>query len=94
MAPRQKAADPSSVLGYTKRVTERLTAFAGIDVEGAYLSVRFGNVLGSRGSVLETFRHQVDTGGPITVTQWQTFSSEREQHSCCGGRGRARRRRS
>src|SRR5436190_2433574 len=47
-----KAADPSSVLGYTKRLTERLTAFAGTEIDGTYLSVRFGNVLGSRGSVL------------------------------------------
>jgi FlaA1/EpsC-like NDP-sugar epimerase len=61
-----KAADPINVLGYSKRVAERLTAgFAG---RGAYISVRFGNVLGSRGSMLETFRAQVEAGGPITVT--------------------------
>ena len=63
-----KAADPQSVLGYTKRLTERLTAHADTQASGSYLSVRFGNVLGSRGSVLTTFRHQVDAGGPITVT--------------------------
>ena len=61
-----KAADPINVLGYSKRVAERLTA--GFADAGAYLSVRFGNVLGSRGSMLETFRSQVDSGGPITVT--------------------------
>ena len=61
-----KAADPVNVLGYSKRVAERLTA--GFADHGAYLSVRFGNVLGSRGSMLETFRAQVDAGGPITVT--------------------------
>ncbi len=63
-----KAADPCSVLGYSKRITERLTShFSGI-TEASYLSVRFGNVLGSRGSVLTTFQAQVDRGGPVTVT--------------------------
>ena len=64
-----KAADPISVLGYTKRIAERLTAsIAAESDEGVYLSVRFGNVLGSRGSVLTTFKAQIDAGGPITVT--------------------------
>ena len=63
-----KAADPTSVLGYSKRVAERLTAAAGTDGNGTYLSVRFGNVLGSRGSVLTAFRQQVEAGGPVTVT--------------------------
>jgi len=63
-----KAADPVSVLGYSKRISERLTAQAGQDTGRPYLSVRFGNVLGSRGSVLGTFRAQIDRGGPITVT--------------------------
>ncbi len=63
-----KAANPSSVLGYSKRMAERLTASAGDEEEGTYLSVRFGNVLGSRGSVLTTFRRQIENGGPITVT--------------------------
>src|ERR1039458_476517 len=63
-----KAANPTSVLGYSKRVAERLTAAASSDGECTYLSVRFGNVLGSRGSVLTTFRQQVEAGGPVTVT--------------------------
>jgi FlaA1/EpsC-like NDP-sugar epimerase len=63
-----KAANPTSVLGYSKRVAERLTAEAGNDGNGAYMSVRFGNVLGSRGSVLTTFRQQIEAGGPVTVT--------------------------
>ncbi|HVL81306.1 MAG TPA: polysaccharide biosynthesis protein, partial [Actinomycetota bacterium] len=63
-----KAADPENVLGYSKRVAERLTAtFAG-EGKGTFMSVRFGNVLGSRGSMLETFRHQIEQGGPLTVT--------------------------
>jgi FlaA1/EpsC-like NDP-sugar epimerase len=64
-----KAADPESVLGHTKRITEGLTtAAAESTVGGIYLSVRFGNVLGTSGSVLRTFAAQVDSGGPITVT--------------------------
>jgi FlaA1/EpsC-like NDP-sugar epimerase len=63
-----KAADASSVLGRTKRVAEQLTSFAGKTLDGTYLSVRFGNVLGSRGSVLPLFRAQIDQGGPVTVT--------------------------
>jgi FlaA1/EpsC-like NDP-sugar epimerase len=62
-----KAADPISVLGLSKRITERLVAH-GIGSQMACLSVRFGNVLGSRGSVLHTFAAQVKAGGPITVT--------------------------
>ena len=63
-----KAADPSSVLGRTKRVAEQLTSYAGMHSDGTYLSVRFGNVLGSRGSVLPLFRSQIENGGPVTVT--------------------------
>ena len=63
-----KAADPCSVLGYTKRLSERLTAHVARRATGTYLSVRFGNVLGSRGSVLTAFRRQLADGGPITVT--------------------------
>lgn len=64
-----KAADPMSVLGYSKRLAERLTAFAARTTStGTYVSVRFGNVLGSRGSVLHTFRDQIKKGGPITLT--------------------------
>ncbi|WP_196780901.1 polysaccharide biosynthesis protein [Nocardioides sambongensis] len=63
-----KAADPTSVLGYSKRVAERLTADYARKDDGFYMSVRFGNVLGSRGSVLTTFAGQIAAGGPITVT--------------------------
>jgi dTDP-glucose 4,6-dehydratase len=63
-----KAADASSVLGQTKRIAEQLTSHAGKEHSGTYLSVRFGNVLGSRGSVLPLFREQIAQGGPITVT--------------------------
>ncbi|MDQ1393265.1 MAG: hypothetical protein QOF30_2242 [Acidimicrobiaceae bacterium] len=63
-----KAADPISVLGYTKRLSERLTAWMSDRADGVYLSVRFGNVLGSRGSVLTSFQAQIAAGGPVTVT--------------------------
>jgi FlaA1/EpsC-like NDP-sugar epimerase len=63
-----KAANPASVLGYSKRITERLTAYAGMTSDGTFLNVRFGNVLGSRGSVLTAFSAQIEAGGPITVT--------------------------
>ena len=64
-----KAANPISVLGYSKRLAERLTTHTGQHAaSGKYLSVRFGNVLGSRGSVLTSFREQIAKGGPVTVT--------------------------
>lgn len=63
-----KAANPTSVLGKTKRIAEQLTAWQATTSHGTYLSVRFGNVLGSRGSMLHTFVRQIEQGGPITVT--------------------------
>jgi dTDP-glucose 4,6-dehydratase len=63
-----KAADPTCVLGYSKRVAERITADFARTQPGRYVSVRFGNVLGSRGSVVHAFTAQIERGGPITVT--------------------------
>ena len=64
-----KAANPISILGYSKRIAERVTAHFGVNsTTGKYISVRFGNVLGSRGSVLMSFRDQIEKGGPVTVT--------------------------
>jgi FlaA1/EpsC-like NDP-sugar epimerase len=63
-----KAAEPISVLGYSKRICERLTAHFAVETGLPYLSVRFGNVVGTRGSVLGTFRGQIANGGPLTVT--------------------------
>jgi FlaA1/EpsC-like NDP-sugar epimerase/lipopolysaccharide/colanic/teichoic acid biosynthesis glycosyltransferase len=66
-----KAVNPSSVMGSTKRLAELLVASDPPPGEGPRLTctaVRFGNVLGSRGSVVPTFRRQIDAGGPITVT--------------------------
>lgn len=62
-----KAADPVNVLGMTKRIGEMLTAwYADNGMES--VSVRFGNVLGSSGSVVPIFREQIRRGGPVTVT--------------------------
>lgn len=64
-----KAADPHNVLGYSKRLAEGLTAQKAAEVpEATWVSVRFGNVLGTRGSVLHTFIAQIEQGGPVTVT--------------------------
>jgi FlaA1/EpsC-like NDP-sugar epimerase len=63
-----KAANPASVLGRSKRIGERIVAHAGDRSGGRYLSVRFGNVLGSRGSMLITFAEQLARGVPITIT--------------------------
>ena len=63
-----KAANPTSVLGYSKRLAEGLTAAVAEEADGTFLSVRFGNVLGSRGSVLTAFTKQIEQGGPVTVT--------------------------
>jgi FlaA1/EpsC-like NDP-sugar epimerase len=66
-----KAANPTSVLGFSKRIAERLTSAVAHEAPGRYVSVRFGNVLGSRGSVLTSFAEQIDHGGPVTVTHPQ-----------------------
>ena len=63
-----KAADATSVLGSTKRLAEQVTAWYAETTGHRYISVRFGNVLGSRGSMLHTFNAQIAQGGPITVT--------------------------
>lgn len=63
-----KAADPTSVLGRTKRLAEQICAYYAQKTKGRFVSVRFGNVLGSRGSMLWTFRKQIEKGGPLTIT--------------------------
>lgn len=63
-----KAANPTSVLGHSKKVAEKLTSNAGEKCECRYISVRFGNVIGSRGSMLPTFTRLIEEGKPLTVT--------------------------
>ena len=63
-----KAVNPSSIMGATKRVAELLLRQTALATGRPYVAVRFGNVLGSRGSVVLTFRRQIAGGGPVTVT--------------------------
>lgn len=63
-----KAANPTTVLGHSKRVAEKLTAWMAGNTGDRYVSVRFGNVIGSRGSMLPLFTEQIRQGGPLTVT--------------------------
>jgi dTDP-glucose 4,6-dehydratase len=63
-----KASGPTSILGKSKHFAEQLTAWFSTKNRGKYVSVRFGNVLGSRGSLIPTLSHQIREGGPVTIT--------------------------
>jgi len=63
-----KAVNPAGIMGATKRVCERLTAEKARQVGRPYSSVRFGNVLGSSGSVVPLLKSQIEAGGPVTLT--------------------------
>lgn len=63
-----KAVQPYSVMGATKRIAELIVRDAALRSGRAFVSVRFGNVLGSRGSIVPLFKRQIARGGPVTIT--------------------------
>lgn len=63
-----KAVNPIGVMGATKRACELLTSMAGIQTKKQFSSVRFGNVLGSSGSLIPLLKEQISNGGPVTLT--------------------------
>lgn len=68
MISTDKAVNPTNIMGASKRAAELLVHQTALITGKPYVAVRFGNVLGSRGSVILTFKQQIETGGPVTVT--------------------------
>jgi len=68
-----KAVNPSSIMGASKRMCEMIVQSRKNICKTEYVTVRFGNVLGSNGSVIPLFRHQIENGGPVTITDKRAY---------------------